>query len=204
MGDGAVTDSAGWNVDTLKEYMDSQHTALREALESQGTAHRDALAAVVLSQQLQNKAQEEAIKVASAANALALTEAKVGPQKQFDVLAVKMDELVSRAGGSVPRGELEALLISVGQRAETQIADAVTAMTRQFSSDISQVTKALEAQGKAILSLTDSVNELNTIQVGRQGAKEGLSSTGRAVTWVAGILVAVMTLVGGLYAIFHK
>lgn len=188
-----MTDSAGWNVETLKELMESEFRATR-----------DALAAVVLSQTLQNKAQEEAIKVASAANALALTEAKVAPQKQFDTLSVKMEDLVSRAGGSVPRGELEALLISVGQRAETQIADAVTSMTREFSSGLAQVTKAVEAQGKLLGTLTESVNELNTIQVGRQGAKEGLSATGRAIAQVVGILVAVVTLVGGLYAVFHK
>lgn len=132
----------GWNVETLKEYMDAQLLA-----------QRDALNAVVLSQQQQFRAQEAAISVASTSTALALTEAKVGPQKQYDTLTAKMDELVSRAGGSVPRGEMEALLTSVGQRAETQIADAVTAMTRQFSSDINQVTKAVEAQGKAILAV---------------------------------------------------
>jgi Mg2+ and Co2+ transporter CorA len=148
-------------------------------------------------------ARKDAVAAALLTVNSALIKADTDRERQLTGLGEKIDALTTRAGGSVPRSEIEALLISVGQRAETQIADAVTSMTREFSSGIAQLAKAVEAQGKTLANLTDSVNALNTLQVGQQGGKERLTATGRTVTVVAGILVAIMTLVGGLYAVFH-
>ena len=201
--------SEGWNVDTLKELMEAEFRATR-----------DALAAVVHSQQLQNRAQEEAIKVASAANALALAEAKVGPQKQFDSLAVKIEDLMSRAG--VPRGEMDALFASAASSRHSEIADAVGAVGKQFASDFDRLTKAVETQGdqfmKTIIerdeqrgaelkrlttkveTIDSGVSDLNAIQLQRQGRSSGVSWTGKTVVSVVGVAVSIIVILGFLLA----
>jgi hypothetical protein len=193
-----TAESGGWNVETLKELMESEFRATR-----------DALAAVVLSQTLQNKAQEEAIKVASAANALALTEAKVGPQKQFDELRVKIEDLLSRSGGSVPRGEMDALFASAASNRHVEIADAIGTVVKQFSADLDRLTRAVETQGEQFNRAVTSQNnqwgvEFNTLnknvadiqqkQLTRQAQGAGVALTGRTAAAALSVLVALIAV----------
>jgi hypothetical protein len=187
----------GWNVDTLKEYMDAQFLA-----------QRDALNAVVLSQQQQFRAQEAAISVASTSTALALTEAKVGPQKQYDVLTAKMDELVSRAGGSVPRGEMEALLTAVGSRAETQISDAVSSMTSRFSADITRLTTAVENQskmwGNEFGVLNAKVAALDESLTAQRSRIVGATLTGKTLVTAVGAVLTIVLIISTAYNFWPK
>lgn len=196
-----------------KDYVDVRVGALENA----------AVAAIQekdLRDQQRFEAQTRAIDAASLVVDRALVEARQGVADQFRGVITKLDQLGDTVG--VPRPEVDALLAGVTSKTRAELSEAVSAVVKQFSSDLERLTKAVETQGelfnKAIVSqneqrgselkrLTDKVegietgvSDLNAIQLQRQGRSLGVSWTGKTVVSVVGVAVAIITVLTFLLA----
>ena len=152
-------------------------------------------------------AQGEAIRAASTVVDRALVEARVGVAEQFRTLGDKLDALGDTVG--VPRQEMDALLTAASSSRHSEIADAVGAVVKQFTTDFERLTRAVEEQGdrfdKAVTSQNDqwgvefgtlnrNVADIQQKQTVRQAQGAGIALTGRTVAAGLAALVALIAV----------
>ena len=152
-------------------------------------------------------AQGEAIRAASTVVDRALVEARVGVAEQFRTLGDKLDALGDTVG--VPRQEMDALLTAASSSRHSEIADAVGAVVKQFTSDFERLTKVVQEQGerfdKAVTSQNDqwgvefgtlnrNVADIQQKQTVRQAQGAGIALTGRTVAAGLAALVALIAV----------
>jgi hypothetical protein len=152
-------------------------------------------------------AQGEAIRAASIVVDRALVEARVGVAEQFRTLGDKLDALGDTVG--VPRQEMDALLTAASSSRHSEIADAVGAVVKQFTSDFERLTKVVQEQGerfdKAVTSQNDqwgvefgtlnrNVADIQQKQTVRQAQGAGIALTGRTVAAGLAALVALIAV----------
>jgi hypothetical protein len=152
-------------------------------------------------------AQGEAIRAASTVVDRALVEARVGVAEQFRALGAKLDALGDTVG--VPRQEMDALLGAAASSRHSEIADAVGAVVKQFTTDFERLTRAVEEQGerfdKAVTSQNDqwgvefgtlnrNVADIQQKQTVRQAQGAGIALTGRTAAAGLAALVALIAV----------
>jgi hypothetical protein len=192
-----VTDELGVS---WKDYVDVRFAAVDQS----------AVAAIRekdLRDQQRFEAQSRAIDAASLVVDRALVEARVGVAEQFRVLGDKLDALGDTVG--VPRQEMDALLTAASSSRHSEIADAVGAVVKQFTSDFERLTKVVQEQGerfdKAVTSQNDqwgvefgtlnrNVADIQQKQTVRQAQGAGIALTGRTVAAGLAGLVALITV----------
>jgi phage shock protein A len=105
----------------------------------------------------------EAVTVALAVADRALTEAKAATNEQFRTLAEKLDRLESRAGGAIPRGETEALLMAMGQRMESNLAAEISRVTATVTEAVQRFSSEVTSLNRTVSDLHDSVAALGVV-----------------------------------------
>jgi hypothetical protein len=128
-------------------------------------------------------ARKDAVAAALLTVSTALAKADTDRENQLKALGDKIDSLTSRAGGSVPRGELEALLTGLGTKFEASLATEIGRLTSMFT------------------DLNDSVSRINQTMMTQQGARAGLSATGKMVASIIAAVVGLVAIGSFIYAI---
>lgn len=195
------------NVD-WKVYVDTLYVGLEKELaakdlrdeqrfQGQGEALAQALTTV-------NQAVSEA-KITQGAEMKSMSDRQAADAKSLND---KIEQLSTRAGGSVPRGEMEALLTAVGSRAETQIADAVSSMTSRFSADITRLTSAIEGQskmwGNEFGVLNAKVAAMDDSLTAQRSKIVGATLTGKTLVAVAGAILTILLITTTVYNFWPK
>jgi type VI protein secretion system component VasK len=180
-----------------KVYVDTLHDGLEKAL-----------AAKDLRDEQRFQGQGEALAQALTTVNQAVSEAKITQGAEMKSLSDKIDQLSTRAGGSVPRGEMEALLTTVGSRAETEISDAVASMTSRFSGDISRLTAAIESQskmwGNEFGVLNTKVAALDESITAQRSKIAGATLTGKTLVTIAGAILTLLLIATTAYNFWPK
>jgi len=195
-----MTDGSGWTFETLKAYFDARIADQKDAaiVSIQEKDKRD---------QQRFDAQTRAIDAASTVVDRALVEARVGVAEQFRVLGTKLDALGDAVG--VPRQEMEAVIAGVTSKTRAELSEAVSAVVKQFSTDLDRLTKTVEMQGERFEKAVTSQNEqwgieFNTLntnvadiqqkQIARAAQSTGVALTGKTASAALAALVALIAI----------
>jgi membrane-associated HD superfamily phosphohydrolase len=195
-----LTEVSGWTFETLKAYFDARIADQKDAatVSIQEKDKRD---------QQRFDAQTRAIDAASTVVDRALVEARVGVAEQFRVLGTKLDALGDAVG--VPRQEMEAVIAGVTSKTRAELSEAVSAVVKQFSTDLDRLTKTVETQGERFEKAVTSQNEqwgieFNTLntnvadiqqkQIARAAQNTGVALTGRTAAAALAALVALIAI----------